>query len=136
MKRILIISVLLIFPLIASADALSGLESKCGEAHGGLFKRLVIKDLPPIELVVVSDSESPNVALYPNVKHNVVDLDASRRTAYLQTPGGERGLKLVFTKGIYNRLRMYDKVTLDLNGCKVGKVEGTDALYVILKYKL
>jgi hypothetical protein len=130
MKRFLIISILTMLPLVASADALSGLEAKCGEAYGGLFKRLVIKDLPPIELVVVSDSESPNVALNPNLKHNIVDLDESRRTVYLQTPDGGRGLKLVFTKGIYNALRMYDKVTLDLNGCKVGKVEGTEALYV------
>lgn len=130
MKRILLISVLALIPALSHADGLKLLEAQCGEAHGGLFKRLVIKGLPRLELTVVSDFESPNVALNPNVKHNVVDLDVSQRTAYLQNADGSRGLKVVFTKGIYNRLKMFDKVTLDLNGCKVGKVEGTDALFV------
>lgn len=121
---------MVLVPVLAHADVLKELESKCGEAHGGLFKRLVIKNLPRLELVVVSDFESPNVALNPNSRYDVVDVDESRRTAYLQTPDGSRGIKVVFQKGDYNRLKMFDRVVLDLNGCKVGKVGETDAMYV------
>jgi hypothetical protein len=39
-------------------------------------------------------------------------------------------LKLIFKKGAFNALKMYDRVRLDLNGCKIGKVDGTDAMYV------
>ncbi len=130
MKRLLFITALTLIPLLCLADGLQQLETQCGEAHGGLVKRLRIKGLDKLELVVVSDFESPNTALNPNVKHNKVDLEVSQKTAYLQTPDGSRGLKLVFAKGEFNRLKMFDKVVLDLNGCKVGKVEGTDALYV------
>lgn len=130
MKRLLFITALTLIPLLCLADGLQQLEAQCGEAHGGLVKRLRIKGLDKLELVVVSDFESPNTALNPNVKHNKVDLEVSQKTAYLQTPDGSRGLKLVFAKGEFNRLKMFDKVVLDLNGCKVGKVEGTDALYV------
>lgn len=130
MRKILCITLLTLIPVLCLADGLQNLEMQCGEAYGGLFKRLTIKGLEQIELVVVSDFESPNVALNPNVKHNKVDLEVSQKTAYLQLPDGSRGLKLVFSKGEFNRLRLYDKVILDLNGCKVGKVEGSNALYV------
>jgi hypothetical protein len=80
--------------------------------------------------VVVSDFESDNTALNPNVKFDVVDLTESKRTAYVQAIDGSWGLKLVFKDGGFNRLKLYDRVRLDLNGCRVAKVDGTDALYV------
>ena len=130
MIRTFLIFFMMLFPMLASADIYPKLEAQCGEAYGGLVKRLTIKGLPQFEMVVVSDFESPNAALNPNIKHNVVDLNESRRTVYVQTPDGSRGLKLIFKNGSYNRLKLYDRVRLDLNGCKIAKVDGKDAIYV------
>lgn len=130
MRKILIISALILFPLISWAGIYSKLEAQCGEAYGGLVKKLMIRNLPQFDMVVVSDFESDNTALNPNVKFDVVDLTESKRTAYVQAIDGSWGLKLVFKDGGFNRLKLYDRVRLDLNGCRVAKVEGTDALYV------
>jgi hypothetical protein len=130
MRKILIISALILFPLISWAGIYSKLEAQCGEAHGGLVKKLMIRNLPQFDMVVVSDFESDNTALNPNVKFDVVDLTESKRTAYVQAIDGSWGLKLVFKDGGFNRLKLYDRVRLDLNGCRVAKVDGTDALYV------
>lgn len=121
---------MLLFPLLSWAGIYSKLEAQCSEAFGGLVKKLVIKDLPQFDMVVVSDFESDNAALNPNVAYNKVDLSESRRTAYVQAPDGSWGLKLVFKDGGFNRLKLYDRVRLDLNGCRVAKVAGTDAMYV------
>ena len=130
MRRFILICLTLLIPYFASADIFPKLEAQCGEAYDGLVKRLTISGLPQFDMVVVSDCDSPNTALNPNVKYNLVDLDESRRTVYVQTPDGSRGLKLVFKKGAFNALKMFDRVRLDLNGCKIGKVDGTDAMYV------
>lgn len=130
MRRILIISTMLLLPLLSWAGIYSKLEAQCGEAFGGLVKKLVIKDLPQFDMVVVSDFESDNAALNPNISYSKVDLSESRRTAYVQAPDGSWGLKLVFKDGGFNRLKLYDRVRLDLNGCRVAKVAGTDAMYV------
>ena len=130
MRRIVLVCMSLLIPYFASADIFPKLEAQCGEAFGGLVKRLTISGLPQFDMVVVSDCESCNTALNPNIQHNLVDLDESRRVVYVQAPDGSRGLKLVFRKGSFNALKMYDRVRLDLNGCKIGKVDGTDAIYV------
>ena len=105
----------------AAADVFDKLAACCGEAEGGLVVRMPIKDVPVFEMVVVSDCDSPNTALNPSLSYDRVDLDMSRRIVYVQTQDGKRGMKLEFQYGVYNRLKQFDRVTFDLNGCKIRK---------------
>ena len=114
-----LIAAVLSFP--AAADVFDKLAACCGEAEGGLVVRMPIKDVPVFEMVVVSDCDSPNTALNPSLSYDRVDLDMSRRIVYVQTQDGKRGMKLEFQYGVYNRLKQFDRVTFDLNGCKIRK---------------
>lgn len=111
-------------------DIYQALAACCGEREDGLVTRLPIHDVPVFEMIVVSDCSSENTALNPNLSWNKVDLDASLRTAYLEAPDGSWGLRLEFRKGAYNRLMLYDRVKLNLNGCKVRMDAATMALQV------
>ena len=112
------------------SDIYRALAACCGVRENGLVTRLPIHDVPTFDMIVVSDCSSENVALNPNVSWNKVDLDASRRTAYLESEDGSWGFRLEFTKGEYNRLMLYDRVKLNLNGCKVRMDPATMALQV------
>lgn len=114
----------------AQEDLFTRLESCCGVRAQGLVTRLPIHDVPVFEMIVISDCSSPNVALNRNTAYNKVDTDVSVRTVYLQAPDGKRGLQMEFEKPEYNRLRMYDRVKLDLNGCKIRMDAATRALYI------
>lgn len=111
-------------------DVFEALRSCCGEREDGLVTRLPVHDVPEFEMVVVSDFQSANTALNPNVSWDKVDLDATRKTAYVETADGKRGLKLEFERAGFNRLRRGDKVKLNLNGCKVRMDVATGALTV------
>ena len=114
----------------AQGSIREALKACCGERESGLVTRLPVHGVPVFEMIVVSDCTSENVALNPNLSWNKVDLDASLRTAYLQAEDGSWGLRLEFKKGEFNRLRLYDKVKLDLNGCKVRMDAATGALQI------
>lgn len=113
MKRILLIFLLVGITVNATADVFKELESRCGVTYDGIMQRQIIKDLPHFDVVVVSLG-GPH----------------DGRTVYVSVPGEERTLKLVFERTVFNDLRTNDRVRLNLNGCKVGKEEGTGALYV------
>lgn len=68
------------------------------------------------EGIVVSDCASLNMALNPNTSFDKVDVTLSRRTAYVQTPDGKAGIRLVFKEVSDNTLQRYDHVKVDLQG--------------------
>ncbi|MBQ7518217.1 MAG: hypothetical protein IJU13_07330 [Bacteroidales bacterium] len=112
------------------AGIYESLEACCGEAQGGLIVRLPIHDVAPFEGIVLSEPESPNAALNPNLAYNIVNTDFSRRIAYILLPDSGRGIRLEFAKSDYNRLRRFDRVMFNLNGCKVRKDPCSGAIQV------
>ena len=112
LKRIFIVLLAVVAWMPLSAESFSDLREKATD------KGTVIKNAR-ITGVVISDYRSPNMELCPNTGYDKVDLRVNKRTAYIQSEDGKYGFRLVFN-GIYdNRLKRYDKVTLDLAGCIV-----------------
>lgn len=93
-------------------------------------RKVVLKDIPLIEAVVVSDCKSLNNALNTNLSYKDVDLNVNGRTVYVQEPDGSKGLKLVFDSHLYNDLYRYDKVVLNLNGGYLAVNPATGSLTV------
>ena len=115
---------------VCGQDIYGALAACCGDRDNGLVTRLPVHDVPPFEMIVVSDCTSENTALNPNIAWNKVDTDATLRTAYLEAPDGSWGLRLEFSNPCYNSLNLYDRVKLDLNGCKVRMDSSTQALEI------
>ena len=117
MKKLLLITLsLCVLALPARADAFSALESCCNAAGYGRIRGVEV-----LELVVVSDCEDVNTALNPPETWASPDLGETMRTVYVQTPNGGRGLRLRFADPLFNRLRRWDRVRVDLNGCSVSR---------------
>ncbi len=130
LRRLCVILALLSAALPGRAGIYESLAACCGEAEGGLIVRLPIHDVPVFEGIILSDMSSPNTALNPNQSYDIVDVDFSRRIAYVLLPDSGRGVRLEFAKSDYNRLRRFDRVRFNLNGCKVRMDPVTRAIQV------
>lgn len=129
-RRLFLILALLLGAAAARADVLADLRSCVGTAHEGLVKRLPIKGVAPFEMVVISDCNLVNTALNPNVSHDHVDVLMSRKVVYVQQEDGSYGLKLVFADAMYNELHLFDRVVLNLNGCRISEDVATGSLTI------
>lgn len=116
--------------LPSEADVRDALRACVGTSHNGMVRRLPIKGVGPFEMVVISDCDLPNTALNPNVSFDHVDVGMSRRTAYVQSEDGSWGIRILFTNEISNELHLYDRVRLNLDGCRISEDISTGALTV------
>ena len=81
-----------------------------------------------IEGIVVSDYRSPNMELNPNLNYYSVDLEENDRTVYVEAADGSCGIRLRFDEASENRLARYDRVRLDLNGCRLTRTAAPDCI--------
>ena len=81
-----------------------------------------------VEGIVVSDYRSPNMELNPNLNYFSVDLEENDRTAYVEAADGSAGIRLRFDEASENRLARYDRVRLDLNGCRLTRTASPDCM--------
>ena len=81
-----------------------------------------------IEGIVVSDYRSPNMELNPNLNYYSVDLEENDRTVYVEAADGSCGIRLRFDEASENRLARYDRVRLDLNGCRLTRTAAPDCM--------
>lgn len=112
------------------ADVRQDLRSCVGTSHGGMVRRLPVMGVAPFEMVVVSDCNFVNTALNPNVSYDHVDVAMSRKTVYVQAEDGSWGMRLLFADETFNDLHLYDRVCLDLNGCRIAEDVSSGALTV------
>ena len=96
----------------AGAEGVEALREMCAPGS-----TLVLEGPLTVSGVVVCDCRSKNMELNPNITYAKVDLSLSDRTAYIQSPDGSAGVRLVFDDASANTLHFADKVTLDLAGC-------------------
>lgn len=82
------------------------------------------------EGIVVSDYRSPNMELNPNSTAAVVNTSVNDATAYLQQSDGLAGIKLVFDEAGENRLRQFDHVRINLEGCRITREADPSAVTV------
>ena len=90
----------------------------------------ILKGVPHMEVVVVSECQNENVALNPNLNFKTVDMTMTKRTAYVQEPDGSRGMRIVFDRQGYNDLQRYDVITLDVNGGRLNVDKTTGSITV------
>lgn len=83
-----------------------------------------------IEGIVVSDKAGRNSALNPNLSFDMVDMTMSERTVYIQTPGGEEGVKVIFRVPEDNTLRRWDHIQLDIAGATVEHISTPDCMVI------
>ena len=81
-----------------------------------------------VEGIVVSDYRSPNMELNPNLNYFSVDLEENDRTAYVEAADGSCGIRLRFDEASENRLARYDRVRLDLDGCRLTRTASPDCM--------
>ena len=93
--------------------------------------RPMLKGVPHMELVVVSECRNENVALNPNKTFAEVDMSMTQRTAYVQELGGTRGMRIVFDSQSYNDLNKYDVIVLDVNGGRLRINEKTGSVTIV-----
>lgn len=72
-----------------------------------------------LDLVVISDYESANMAPKRNVTANRVDDRWNRRTVFAQTADGTKGYRIIFAHPGENVLRHGDLITLATEGCAI-----------------
>ena len=81
-----------------------------------------------VEGIVVSDYRSPNMELNPNLNYFSVDLEENDRTAYVEAADGSCGIRLRFDEASETRLARYDRVRLDLDGCRLTRTASPDCM--------
>ncbi len=74
-----------------------------------------------IEGVSISDMDSPNMETAPNTDAATLDSGLNGRTAYIQSPDGSSGFRIIFSSKADNTLHKGDKLMLDLNGLTIRK---------------
>lgn len=74
-----------------------------------------------LEGVAISDHDALNLETAPNTDAATLDGTLNARTAYLQSPDGSSGFRLVFLSAADNTLQKGDRVLLDLNGTSIRK---------------
>lgn len=66
--------------------------------------------------------------LNPNLNYYSVDLEENDRTVYVEAADGSCGIRLRFDEASENRLARYDRVRLDLNGCRLTRMAEPDCM--------
>ena len=66
--------------------------------------------------------------LNPNLNYYSVDLEENDRTVYVEAADGSCGIRLRFDEASENRLARYDRVRLDLNGCRLTRTAEPDCM--------
>jgi len=66
--------------------------------------------------------------LNPNLNYYSVDLEENDRTVYVEAADGSCGIRLRFDEASENRLARYDRVRLDLNGCRLTRTAAPDCM--------
>lgn len=126
MKLRLLTVLLAIFSVWASeARPLKDLRNMCPK--GG---NVVLAESFVVEGVVVSDWRSPNMDMNISMTSARLETRESGRTAYLQEIDGSMGVRLIFDMLSENQLERYDRVVLDLKGCRVSRTAEPDAITV------
>ena len=90
----------------------------------------ILKGVPRMEVVVVSECQNENVALNPNINFKTVDVTVTKRTAYVQEPDGSKGMRIIFDRQGYNDLQRYDVIVLDVNGGRLNINKTTGSITV------
>ena len=90
----------------------------------------ILKGVPHMEVIVVSECNNENVALNPNINFKTVDMTVTKRTAYVQEPDGSRGMRIIFDRQGYNDLQRYDVIVLDVNGGRLDINKSTGSITV------
>ncbi len=110
----------------ASAEgSVNGLRELCPAGESVTLAAATV-----IDAVVVSDWRSENMELNPNTNYYTVDREVNARTVYVQDADGGCGVRLVFDEGSENRLARYDRVRLDLGGCRLERTASPDCMTV------
>lgn len=125
MKHILSVCILTLLGQFCLAGPIDDLA---GRARPGFRPKL--SGVPLMEVVVISDCTNENVALNPNLNFREVDMAMTRKTVYVQEPGGSRGMRLIFDSKSYNDLQMYDVIVLDVNGGRLRVNDRTGSVTV------
>lgn len=123
-RLIIIIAGLLSFADIVQAESFEQVRAM------SVKQQVTIPDGVSITGIVVSDFNSFNAELNPNLSYNKVDLSLSHRTVYIESPDGHFGFRVVFDSMYGNRLTRGMNVTLDLSDCILTKV-GSPRSYTI-----
>lgn len=120
--------ILLTLSFLATTAAGQGLRSLWSLCAPG--ESAVVDSTLTISGIVVSDWRSDNVALNPTLYEGFTDASVSARTVYLQEADGSRGICLLFTSPVWNRLKRYDHATIDLRSCRVEHLKSPDRIVV------
>lgn len=119
MKRILLLLLSVAFALPVAAESFEAIRSKANTKGVKL-------GAGEISGVIIGDCRSENVAANENVRFDLVDLRANRRTTYLQSEDGKLGFRLLFTTIYDNKLHRGDKVKINLAGCTILREENPE----------
>ena len=113
LKYLLAAAALLLWGQAAAAGPFGQLRGLCEPGKSVLLTAPTV-----VEGIVVSDYRSPNMELNPNLNYYSVDLAAD----------GSCGIRLRFDEASENRLARYDRVRLDLNGCRLTRTAAPDCM--------
>lgn len=107
------------------AQSIAALWNLCPKGGSVVLQSHVVADM-----VVVSDCDSPNMSPSLNVSVGTLESRWNRRTAFVQTPDGKVGLRLIFASAGENALHKRDLVKMDFHGCKISRSRKPDAITV------
>ena len=111
--------------LTADAEGIRGLRNLCPK--GGT---VTLTQSYVVEGVTVSDWRSQNMDMNLSLTSARLETRESGRTAYIQEEDGSMGVRLIFDLLPENQLERYDRVALDLKGCRLVRTEDPDAITV------
>ena len=123
LKYLLAAAVLPLWGQAAAAGPFGQLRGLCEPGKSVLLTAPTV-----VEGIVVSDYRSPNMELNPNLNYYSVDLEENDRTVYVEAADGSCGIRLRFDEASENRLARYDRVRLDLNGCRLTRTAEPDCM--------
>ena len=123
LKYLLAAAALLLWGQAAAAGPFGQLRGLCEPGKSVLLTAPTV-----VEGIVVSDYRSPNMELNPNLNYYSVDLEENDRTVYVEAADGSCGIRLRFDEASENRLARYDRVRLDLNGCRLTRTAAPDCM--------
>ena len=127
LKYLLAAAALLLWGQAAAAGPFGQLRGLCEPGKSVLLTAPTV-----VEGIVVSDYRSPNMELNPNLNYYSVDLEENDRTVYVEAADGSCGIRLRFDEASENRLARYDRVRLDLNGCRLTRTAAPDCMTLTL----
>ena len=106
MRRLAIFMMAVMVSVAAvQAQSIAALWNLCPKGGSVVLQSHVVADM-----VVVSDCDSPNMSPSLNVSVGTLESRWNRRTAFVQTPDGKVGLRLIFASAGENALHKGDLV--------------------------